>query len=98
MSDTEKLILHELKSMKEFMQIFVPDLSIEKEVIHFLGKDKRTFKKYLDEGTLINGVHYVNDKDKKIYIPKAIIEFKKSGCRKTVTNPTAQKVLESILK
>ncbi len=90
-----QLILEELKKMREYMQVFVPDLTIEKEVINFLGKDKRTFKKYLDEGRLAHGIHYVNTNERKVYIPEKIIEFKKCGCSRQ--DDKAQQVLGRIL-
>ena len=88
------LILEEMRELKKQLQIFLPDLTQEKEVIHFLQKDKRTFKKYLDNNILQEGVHYYNSKDKKVYIPDAIIAFKKGGCRPPVSNPKVQQVLK----
>jgi uridine kinase len=96
MSDTEtlQLILSEIQSLKRELDIFKPDLTIEKEVVHFLQKEKRTVKRYIDDGILIEGVHYYNDNDKRIYVPDEIIAFKKSGCRPPLTNPKAQAVLK----
>jgi hypothetical protein len=96
MSEQAKLdlILTELLNLKSELNLFKPDLTIEKEVIHFLGKDRRTFKKYLDEGRLIEGVHYYNDNDKRVYVPEEIIKFKKGGCRQPITNPKAQAILK----
>lgn len=88
------LILKEMRKLKKQLQVFLPDLTQEKEVIHFLAIDRRTFKKYLDEGRLIEGTHYYNSKDKKVYIPDAIIAFKKGGCRPPVSNPKVQQVLK----
>jgi len=96
MSEATKLdlILSEIVSLKKELEIFKPDLTIEKEVIHFLQRDKRTVKRYIDEGILIEGVHYYNDKDRRVYVPEEIIKFKKGGCRPPITNPKAQAVLK----
>ncbi len=95
-SETLQLILLELQSLKSELDLFKPDLTIEKEVVHFLQKDKRTVKRYIDEGILIEGVHYYNDEDKRIYVPDEIIKFKKGGCRPPITNPKAQAVLKHL--
>ena len=96
MSDNAKLdlILFQLSSLRQELDIFRPDLTLEKEVIHFLQKDKRTVKKYIDQCILIEGVHYFNDNDKKVFVPDEIIKFKKGGCRPPITNPKAQAVLK----
>lgn len=96
MSETTKLdlILSELMSLRKELDLFKPDLTIEKEVIHFLQKEKRTVKRYIDDGLLVEGVHYYNDNDKRIYVPDEIIKFKKGGCRPPITNPKAQAVLK----
>ena len=99
MKNEEKLallpkILDELLNLKNELTLFKPDLTLEKEVIHFLAVDRRTFKKYLDDGRLIEGVHYFNDNDRKVYIPEQIIRFKKGGCRPPLTNPQVQAVLK----
>jgi len=96
MSETAKidLILTEITSLRRELDLFKPDLTLEKEVIHFLQKDKRTVKRYIDEGILVEGVHYYNDKDKRVFVPDEIISFKKGGCRPPLTNPKAQAVLK----
>ena len=99
MNNEEKLallpkILDELLSLKNELNLFKPNLTLEKEVIHFLAIDRRTFKKYVDDGRLIEGVHYHNDSNKKIYVPEEIIKFKKAGCRPPLTNPKIQAVLK----
>ncbi len=92
MSEQAKLdlILTELLNLKSELDLFKPDLTIEKEVIHFLAIDRCTFKKYLDDGRLVEGVHYYNEHN----IPEEIIKFKKGGCRPLITNPKAQAVLK----
>jgi len=94
MSNDLQIVLNELLRLKKHMEIFIPDLTIEKEVIHFFNIDRRTFKKYIEEGRLEEGIHYFNDNNKRIYVPDAIIAFKKSGCRLPVTNPKSQAVLK----
>lgn len=98
MSDNEKLdlILLEIQSLKGELDIFKPDLTLEKEVIHFLQKDRRTVKRYIDEDILIEGVHYYNDTHRRVYVPDEIIKFKKGGCRPPLTNPKAQEVLKRL--
>jgi len=96
MSEATKLdlILSELMSLRKELDLFKPDLTLEKEVIHFLQKEKRTVKRYIDDGLLVEGVHYYNDNDKRIYVPDEIISFKKGGCRPPITDPKAQEVLK----
>ena len=96
MSEANKLdlILSELMSLRKELDLFKPDLTIEKEVVHFLQKEKRTVKRYIDDGLLVEGVHYYNDNDKRIYVPDEIIAFKKGGCRPPLTDPKAQAVLK----
>ncbi|WP_434581512.1 hypothetical protein MLC52_05170 [Sulfurimonas sp. NW15] len=96
MSEKAKLdlILDVVLDLKLELELFKPDLTIEKEVIHFLAIDRRTFKKYLSDGRLIEGIHFFNENNKKIYVPSEIIKFKKGGCRPPVTNPKAQAVLK----
>ena len=96
MSEQAKLdlILTELLNLKSELDLFKPDLTIEKEVIHFLAIDRRTFKKYLDDGRLVEGVHYYNEHNKRVYVPEEIIKFKKGGCRPPITNPKVQAVLK----
>jgi len=96
MSDNAKLdlILSEIQSLKSELDVFKPDLTLEKEVIHFLQKDRRTVKRYIDEDILIEGVHYYNDTYRRVYVPDEIIKFKKGGCRPPITNPKAQEVLK----
>ncbi len=96
MSEQAKLdlILTELLNLKSELEIFKPDLRIEKEVIHFLAVDRRTFKKYLVDGRLIEGIHYFNENNKKVYVPEEIVKLKKGGCRPPITNPRAQAVLK----
>jgi len=93
MSDLQ-IVLSRLDTLEKQLDIFIPDLSLEREVIHFLCIDRRTFKKYIEEGRLEEGVHYYNDSNKRIYVPDAIIAFKKSGCRPPVTNLKSQAVLK----
>ena len=88
------LILSEVLNLKSELELFKPDLTLEKEVIHFLAIDRRTFSKYLQDGRLIEGVHYFNEKYKKTYVPAEIIKFKKGGCRPPLTNHKAQAVLK----
>jgi len=88
------LILLEIKFLRKELDLFKPDLTIEKEVVHFLQKEKRTVKRYIDDGLLVEGVHYYNDNDKRIYVPDEIIAFKKGGCRPSLTDPKAQIVLK----
>lgn len=98
MSENTKLdlIFSELQALKSELDLFKPDLTLEKEVIHFLQKDRRTVKRYIDEDILIEGIHYYNDEDKRVYVPNEIVRFKKGGCRPPITNAKAQAVLKQL--
>lgn len=73
------LLINEIQSLREDMKLFIPDLTKEKGVIHFLEITKNTFNTYIKEDILEDGIHYTVIKNKNVFIPQAIKDFKKSG-------------------
>ena len=54
------------------------NLTTYNDVAKFLGKTTKTIRNYIKEGKLIEDKDfYINDSDKKVFIPSGIIEFKK---------------------
>ena len=77
------LLIDEQKQMKNMVEIFLPNLETEKGVIHFLEITKNTFNKYLYEGTLQEGVHFIKDGHQRIFITDEIVKLKKSGVKES---------------
>jgi hypothetical protein len=67
---------HNLRSK---LKLFVPDLTKKKSVEHFLQVTRQTMAKYIDTGIFKENVHYYMDGNTMVFIPAAIIEFKRSG-------------------
>ncbi len=73
-------ILEKQQKLEEMLQLFIPDLTKKKSVEHFLQISRQTMATYLNDGVLKKDVHYyLDDKGAQVFIPNAIIEFKKSG-------------------
>lgn len=92
------LLLEEVKRLREDVELFIPDISKEKGVIHFLEITKTTFNTYIREEVLENGLHYVMNKNKKVFIPQAIKDFKKSGQVGRKRNDSKIETLDTINK
>ncbi len=91
-------ILKKLEKQEQMMQLFVPDLSKKKEVMHFLQITRQTMDKYLAENRIANGVHYLlDDEENIVYIPGAIIELKQSGIKYKGNRNTKQSKTKNIL-
>ena len=79
----EKLdtLIKKQKELIEMVEIFLPDLTTEKGVIHFLEITKNTFNNYLKEEILLEGEHFVKNANKRVFIPQEIIKLKKIGIK-----------------
>lgn len=73
------LLLKEILNLKSDIKLFLPDLTTQKGVIHFLEITKNTFDNYINNNIFEEGIHYYKDKDKRVFYSDEIINFKKSG-------------------
>ena len=56
---------------------FLPPLTSKKEVAKFLGVTPRTINNYIEQGFLVDGVHFHRKNDKiLVFIEDAILEFR----------------------
>jgi len=90
------LLIDEQKQIKNMVEIFLPNLETEKGVIHFLEITKNTFNKYLNEGILQEGIHFVKDGRKRIFVPEEIVRLKKSGVKGRRNASSKQEKLDTI--
>jgi hypothetical protein len=90
------LLIDEQKQIKNMVEIFLPNLETEKGVIHFLEITKNTFNKYLNEGILQEGIHFVKDGRKRIFVPEEIVRLKKSGVKGRRKNLPKQDTLDAV--
>jgi len=82
LEETLKKILEKVEKQEKLLQLFIPDLTKKKEVMHFLGVTRQTFEKYLKEQIVEENKHYyLDDKNSMVFIPDAVIELKMQGVR-----------------
>jgi hypothetical protein len=88
----EKLdtLIEKQKVLIEMVELFLPDLTTEKGVIHFLEITKNTFNNYLRENIFIEGKHFTKNGSKRLFNSKEIIKFKKLGIKGKHKNTTLQ--------
>lgn len=72
-------ILEEIRSLNSSINLFLPDLTTQNGVIHFLEITKTTFNTYIKNNIFEEGVHYYNEKNCKVFFADEIIKFKQSG-------------------
>ncbi len=72
------LLLAEIQSMKETINLITPDLSEGIQVQRFLGISRGTLNNLIKRGELREGEHFYMRDNKRVYIPEKIIEFKKT--------------------
>ena len=79
----EKLdtLIEKQKELIEMVEIFLPDLTTEKGVTHFLEITKNTFNNYMKNEIFIEGEHFVKKGKRKVFIPQEIIRLKKVGIK-----------------
>ena len=90
------LLLSEHKQLVEMVQLFLPNLESEKGVIHFLEITKNTFNKYVKDGVFVEGIHFIKENRKRIFIPEEIIKLKKSGIKGKRKSSNKQDKLEAV--
>ena len=89
-------LMLEQKKLTNMVELFLPNLETEKGVIHFLEITKTTFNKYLKEGTIQEGVHFIKSGRKRIYIPDEIVKLKKSGVKGKRKNSSDQDIADAV--
>ena len=75
------LILENQKVINEKIDLFLPDITTERGIIHFLNITKNTYNTYLNNGVLVEGTHYIFNGKKRIFNLVAMIKLKKSGVK-----------------
>ena len=90
------LLIETLNQLHEKLELFLPNLSLEKGVIHFLEITKNTFNNYMNNGIFIEGKHFIKDGGNKVFIPDAIIELKKSGIKGKRKTSSKQDTLDAV--
>lgn len=78
--------------------MFLPDLTTEKGVIHFLEITKNTFNNYLKNELLIEGKHFMKNGKKKVFNPQEIIKLKKIGIKGKHKTASQQDTLDFLNK
>ena len=82
----------------EMIEIFLPDLTAEKGVIHFLEITKNTFNNYLKDDVFVEGKHYVKKGNRRVFNSAEIIRLKKIGIKGKHKNSTQQDTLDFLNK
>ena len=98
MEDKIDQLLMEQKRLHEKIDLFLPNLTSEKGVIHFLEITKNTFNNYMNSGIFIEGKHFIKEGNNKVFIQNEIIELKKSGIKGKRKTSTKQDKLDAVNK
>lgn len=96
--DKLDLLLTKQEELLGRVELFLPNLEYEKGVIHFLEITKNTFNKYLKNGIFIEGIHFIKEGNKRIFIPDAVIRLKKSGVKGKKISSAKQDKIDAINK
>jgi len=96
MEDKIDQLIIEQKRLHEKLELFLPNLSSEKGVIHFLEITKNTFNNYMNSGIFIEGKHFIKEGKTKVFIPDAIIELKRSGVKGKRKTSSKQDTLDAV--
>ncbi len=94
--ETLKEILLGQDLLREKIELFLPDLSTEKGVIHFFEITKNTFNTYMKNGVFVEGQHFIKEGKTRVFIPDAVIELKKSGVKGKRKTSTKQDKLDAV--
>lgn len=75
---------NQLTNVIELLQILISSLNTKKAVAKFLNKSDRTIdNNYIKNDTFIKDKHYfINEANRVVFIPFAIVEFKKNPIHK----------------
>ena len=89
-------LIKQNKELQFLMELYLPDLTTKKGVIHFLEITTNTFNTYIKESRLVEGVHYYKEKEELVFVKDEIINFKKSGQVGRKINSKKDNTLEEI--
>lgn len=89
-------LVEKIDELNQKVDLFLPNLETEKGVMHFLEITRETYNGYLNKNTLIEGVHYIKQGKRKVFIPSEIIELKKLGIKGKRIQNTRQDQVNSI--
>ena len=92
------LLIDEHQKLMNMVQTFLPNLETEKGVIHFLEITKNTFNNYLKKGIFVEGIHYVSQGKKRIFVPDEIVKLKQSGIKGKRQFSSKQEKIDAINK
>lgn len=94
----EKLdkLITEQDRLIDMVQLFLPNLESEKGVIHFLEITKNTFNNYVKDSIFVEGVHFVKEERKRVFVPEEIIKLKKGGIKGKRKSSNKQDTLEAV--
>ncbi len=90
------ILLDEQKKLMNMVQTFLPNLETEKGVIHFLEITKNTFNKYIADGIISEGKHYLKVRSKRVFVPDEIVRLKQSGVKGRRKNSPVQDTLDAV--
>jgi len=97
MEEKIDLLIKEQKRLYEMVELFLPNLETEKGVVHFLEITKETLNNYIKKDILEEGVHYVKQQNKRVYLPDAIVKLKKVGVKgKRIVSKADEATLEAV--
>ena len=75
------LLLKQNEELKSYIELFIPDLTTDKGVIHFLEITRNTFNTYINNNTFIEGSHYIKEGKKRVFLSSEIVKLKKLGIK-----------------
>ncbi|MDD2399618.1 MAG: hypothetical protein PHR75_03320 [Sulfurovum sp.] len=79
LENTLTKILEKLDNQETMLQMVLSSLTTSKQVASFLNVSQRTIELWVKNGTLVKDIHYYhNDKGRLVFIPDAILEYKKN--------------------
>jgi len=111
LENTLTKILDKLNNQEIMLQMVLSSLTTSKQVASFLGVSTRTIELWVKNGTLIKDTHYYrNEKNRLVFIPNAILEYKKNPKKSStktkekkspkeavhVLHPKAKKILNGL--
>lgn len=91
------VLLEEVKNDVELLKVKKLDLQEPKNIQNFLEIKRSTFYSYIEKEVFKEGVHYVIENGKRIFITEAIIEFKKSYIKNAKGQQTNTKSLNNFV-
>ena len=73
----------QLNTVCELLEMSINSLNTKKSVSKFLNRSEKTIDNYIKNETFVKDKHYyINEKDRIVFIPFAIVNFKKNPSHK----------------